>query len=195
MWNVSFAAHPLFSITQTRIIPPPPSPPLTSSVLLVGLRITMKLQFSFSVVLVVVASCAVFANCQSCYYPNGDPSKENDIPCSSSSGSACCPSGWKCLDNGLCYLDNQKYFGRYTCTDQSWKSPGCPNICTHSKSLPSATSVCAIVNRLRSVALTLGKAIRPLEMKRSCNAAKATTAVTPIALPSDAATPVPLNFN
>ncbi|KAL8783193.1 MAG: hypothetical protein Q9213_004822 [Squamulea squamosa] len=66
---------------------------------------------------------------QNCYYPNGDLSKD-DAPCSSADGAACCPKDWQCLDNGLCYLDNQKYFGRYTCTDKSWQSSSCPHYCT-----------------------------------------------------------------
>lgn len=105
------------------------------------LRIIMKFELDS---LVLLASIAVVANCQnqaSCYYPNGDLSKENDIPCSSAPGSACCPMNWQCLDNGLCYLDNAQYYGRYTCTDKSWKSSGCPQICTHSKDMRSSPNV------------------------------------------------------
>ena len=69
-----------------------------------------------------------------CYYPNGVPSQGGDIPCSSGDGGQCCPQGWTCQDNGLCYLENQQYYGRYTCTDQSWKSDQCPKICTESAS-------------------------------------------------------------
>lgn len=61
-----------------------------------------------------------------CFYPNGDPSKEDDIPCGSKGAVACCPLNWSCQANGLCYLQNEHYYGRYTCTDKSWKSPGCP---------------------------------------------------------------------
>lgn len=67
----------------------------------------------------------------SCYYPNGDLSSDGDIPCGSGDSVACCPLNWTCADNGLCYLANENYFGRYTCTDQSWQSSGCPDICTH----------------------------------------------------------------
>ena len=66
---------------------------------------------------------------QSCYYPNGNPAT-GDIPCSQNDGGSCCPQGWTCLDSGLCYLENQNYLGRYTCTDKNWSSPGCPNYCT-----------------------------------------------------------------
>lgn len=66
---------------------------------------------------------------QTCYYPNGDPST-TDYPCSSDVEGLCCPLNWQCLSNGLCYLENEQYYGRYTCTDQTWQSPGCPEICT-----------------------------------------------------------------
>ncbi|KAK5138207.1 hypothetical protein LTR08_004903 [Meristemomyces frigidus] len=35
------------------------------------------------------------------------------------------------MSNGLCYLENAEYYGRYTCTDQSWQSGSCPEICTN----------------------------------------------------------------
>lgn len=98
-----------------------------------GSRFAMKVQFDFFVALALLV---VLTNSQ-CYYPSGDPSKEKDVPCSSAPGSPCCPDGWQCLSNGLCYLDYANYFGRYTCTDKSWKSSGCPNICTHSKNFES----------------------------------------------------------
>lgn len=67
---------------------------------------------------------------QACFYPNGSPSKQDDRPCSSEPGSACCPLNWQCLSNGLCFLENEGYYGRYTCTDPSWESDGCPQLCT-----------------------------------------------------------------
>ena len=67
----------------------------------------------------------------SCFYPNGNPSLEDDIPCGTGFAVACCPLNWACEANGLCYLANEDYYGRYTCTDKSW-SPGCPEICTYS---------------------------------------------------------------
>lgn len=66
---------------------------------------------------------------QSCYYPNGDLSKD-DSPCSSDGGT-CCPLNWECLSNGLCYLESEDYFERHTCTDQSW-GDDCPELCTQS---------------------------------------------------------------
>jgi hypothetical protein len=43
----------------------------------------------------------------------------------------CIRLNWQCMSNGLCYLENELYYGRYTCTDQTWQSPDCPQICTH----------------------------------------------------------------
>ncbi|GAB1738783.1 hypothetical protein NU219Hw_g3573t1 [Hortaea werneckii] len=65
---------------------------------------------------------------QSCYYPNGDLA-EGMAACSADGG-ACCPFQWECLSNGLCYLGNADYYGRYTCTDQSWSNSTCPGLCT-----------------------------------------------------------------
>ncbi|CAO1606459.1 hypothetical protein XANCAGTX0491_009957 [Xanthoria calcicola] len=88
----------------------------------------LKRLFTFHTLLPTIFSVVVSA--QQCYYPNGDVSK-TDAPCSSAEGAACCPLNWQCLDNGLCYLDSEKYFGRYTCTDKSWKSSACPGFCTN----------------------------------------------------------------
>ncbi|EMC93618.1 hypothetical protein BAUCODRAFT_246983 [Baudoinia panamericana UAMH 10762] len=65
---------------------------------------------------------------QNCYYPNGDLA-HGDAPCSSNGG-ACCPLNWACESNGLCYLGNADYYGRYTCTDQTWQASSCPGFCT-----------------------------------------------------------------
>lgn len=81
------------------------------------------------VYLVALLSLLGVINCN-CYYPNGELST-GDQPCSSDSDSACCPLNWECLSNGLCHLENAGYLGRYTCSDQTWKSANCPNICTH----------------------------------------------------------------
>jgi hypothetical protein len=66
-------------------------------------------------------------------YPNGKEAPKSEKPCSSGPGSACCPDKWQCLDNGLCYYPGEDLHGRYSCSDKSWKSPGCPsNLCTYS---------------------------------------------------------------
>ncbi|KAL6721382.1 hypothetical protein ACLMJK_000485 [Lecanora helva] len=76
----------------------------------------------------------------SCYYPNGDEST-GDIPCGDGDGVACCPKGWTCVANGLCHLADPFYYGRYTCTDKSWKAKGCPDICTHGNTAAGAEAV------------------------------------------------------
>lgn len=68
---------------------------------------------------------------QDCFYPNGALAATDDHPCSSDGHSTCCPLNWQCLSNGLCYLENEGYLGRYTCTDSSWESDNCPKICLH----------------------------------------------------------------
>ena len=91
----------------------------------------MKLPLSF-LPGAICATCILLPRtvlAQTCYYPNGDVST-SDYPCSSNVEGLCCPLNWQCLSNGLCYLDNEQYYGRYTCTDQTWSAPGCPEICT-----------------------------------------------------------------
>ena len=85
------------------------------------------------------ASCCILilpriVYAQTCYYPNGDIST-SDYPCSSDVDGLCCPLNWQCLSNGLCYLDNEQYYGRYTCTDRTWSAIGCPEICTDGRQL------------------------------------------------------------
>ncbi|KAI4225085.1 MAG: hypothetical protein L6R36_004175 [Xanthoria steineri] len=72
-----------------------------------------------------------------CYHPNGDPVHDtNYVPCSlvaEGIASACCainrhPYPDECLANGLCR--NGGDFFRDSCTDPTWKSPSCPQLCT-----------------------------------------------------------------
>jgi hypothetical protein len=75
---------------------------------------------------------------QTCYYPNGNPvTAEPVAPCNATAAAgnavACCPLQWTCLSNLLCALPEQGLIGRYSCTDNQWDSPNCPNFCTKSK--------------------------------------------------------------
>ncbi|KAL9021889.1 MAG: hypothetical protein Q9185_000903 [Variospora sp. 1 TL-2023] len=99
-----------------------------------------RFQYTPALLLALLLSTQPLVAAQNCYYPNGDLST-TDAPCSSAKGAACCPLNWQCLDNGLCYLDNQKYFGRYTCTDKSWQSSACPGYCTNRNTDPGAQAV------------------------------------------------------
>ncbi|PVH97653.1 hypothetical protein DM02DRAFT_482166, partial [Periconia macrospinosa] len=75
-------------------------------------------------------------------YPNGQKAPDTEKPCSSAQGSACCPDKWECLDNGLCYYPADKLWGRYSCTDKSWNSPGCAsNMCTYNKQAGGGESI------------------------------------------------------
>lgn len=74
-----------------------------------------------------------------CYLPNGvDRNKAKDAPdhnyqpCKNSTeASMCCNSGTGdiCRDNGLCYNPSSKQIWRESCTDPTWKSPGCLKLC------------------------------------------------------------------
>lgn len=68
-----------------------------------------------------------------CYFPNGD-AKADGYACdlNNAAASPCCGNGWLCLDNGLCYEENDKILARGSCTDPSWTSPQCPHYCTES---------------------------------------------------------------
>lgn len=70
-----------------------------------------------------------FASDQQCYYPNGKAAEggSKDIPCENGSN-VCCPQGWVCSSNWLCYNPTEDWWGRYTCTDQAW-GLSCPNVC------------------------------------------------------------------
>jgi len=79
---------------------------------------------------------------QQCYYPNGKAAPPTEKPCSSAQGSACCPDNWQCLDNGLCHYPPDNLWGRYSCSDKDWKSPGCAsNLCTYGMNAPGGESI------------------------------------------------------
>ncbi|KAF2853413.1 hypothetical protein T440DRAFT_465812 [Plenodomus tracheiphilus IPT5] len=79
-----------------------------------------------------IAAVAAQVAGQQCYYRNGKEAPSTEKACSSAEGSACCPDKWECLDNGLCHYPADNLYGRYSCTDQSWNSPGCAsNMCTY----------------------------------------------------------------
>ncbi|KAF3002531.1 hypothetical protein E8E13_006995 [Curvularia kusanoi] len=89
-----------------------------------------------------VVALAQQVTAQTCYYPNGNKAPSTEQPCSSASGSACCPENWQCLDNGLCYYPPTGLHGRYSCTDKDWNSPGCAsNLCTYGMTAGGGESI------------------------------------------------------
>ena len=78
-------------------------------------RITMPPNRVHALLRLLFVTCATLVCGQECYYPNGNPTLGPDAPCNDGTGN-CCPLNWECLDNGLCYLPNQGYFQRTTCT-------------------------------------------------------------------------------
>jgi hypothetical protein len=71
-----------------------------------------------------------------CYFPDGTIPRQ-DTPCRSSGFATCCGAGYACLTNNLCQLtgfvanpiDGQSEYVRGSCTDKTWNSEFCPNVC------------------------------------------------------------------
>ena len=84
----------------------------------------------------VLSFLYVLAFAQTCYFPNGSPALA-DAPCASvnsDQGVACCNKADICLDNHLCYdQSGDGLVSRGSCTDQQWKSSGCPQTCADSE--------------------------------------------------------------
>lgn len=80
---------------------------------------------------------AAAAQAQNCYYPNGDIAGDSS-PCGGANKANfvnCCPLNWECMSNGLCYYSPEDFYGRYSCTAESYDgwSNGCADYCTQSK--------------------------------------------------------------
>lgn len=80
----------------------------------------------------ILLSVSQFANCQTCYWPNGENSGYTQC---SSNGRACCYNTDDahhdpCFSNGLCQSMYFGYIYRGACTDPNWGS-SCPNVCTN----------------------------------------------------------------
>ncbi|KAH6641907.1 transcription initiation factor IID, 18kD subunit-domain-containing protein [Chaetomium tenue] len=82
-----------------------------------------------------------------CYYPNGQEAR-NAYPCDPDAEHSTCCSGsaWgkSCLANKLCVTPGMR-FARGSCTDPTFKSPACPDICTNHR-----TGVWDVVNCLNT---------------------------------------------
>ncbi|KAI4102423.1 MAG: hypothetical protein LQ345_007372 [Seirophora villosa] len=83
------------------------------------------LPFLFTLPLTTVSSTTA-----QCYYPSSIP-QPNDTPCDPSLPvSNCCAPDDICLSNGLCYRANINRLHRGSCTDPTFSSPLCAQICT-----------------------------------------------------------------
>lgn len=94
-------------------------------VTMVLLRCSLSAPTSVALVLILRSVLAV------CYFPNGEVSDNDYIPCPNSK--ACCPTDAYCLSNGLCWTALNFLF-RASCSDQSWTSPDCAKYCLNGKS-------------------------------------------------------------
>lgn len=96
----------------------------------------MKLHSSILVAFTLTTFC--FAT--NCYFPNGNVAPDS-VPCrpvNKANFEVCCPTNWECYDNGLCYLEAENFYGRYSCTSRDWSDNGCPDYCTQSEISPSS---------------------------------------------------------
>ncbi len=95
-----------------------------------------------SFLFILTLSFSLLFHCQAyasatCYQPNGDVDS-SVVPCNSTiNSSACCDPLDSCSTSGLC-LGSSGFVYRSACTDPTWSSPNCPQIClrgpySHSK--------------------------------------------------------------
>lgn len=90
--------------------------------------------FNCALLVALISPLAVFS-LSVCYSPNGDI-VAGDVPCFPSADvSPCCGAGWDCWGNGaLCVQpkeNSQVVNGhrRGSCTDVTWQSSLCPQVC------------------------------------------------------------------
>ena len=76
-----------------------------------------------------------------CYWPDGTVAV-NRVPCESIPGQEtwCCEDSSVCTTGGYC-LGNAGVFSRGGCTDQTWQSNFCPQLCAHGAVFPLASHV------------------------------------------------------
>ncbi|CAO2651419.1 Nn.00g039890.m01.CDS01 [Neocucurbitaria sp. VM-36] len=79
--------------------------------------------------LVVAMLFSLGASELACYYPDGK-NATGLSPCKTDADvSHCCRDSDVCLTNGLCFSSGLGSVVRRGCTDKTWKSPDCPNVC------------------------------------------------------------------
>ncbi|KIW28304.1 uncharacterized protein PV07_07980 [Cladophialophora immunda] len=90
---------------------------------------------TFSVLVLLIPRLAA----ATCYWQNStlapdDPYSiaPDDTACfPDQENSACCGTGWTCLSDGVCYIEQEgnSFYYRGTCTDRTWDSQQCPGWC------------------------------------------------------------------
>ena len=66
----------------------------------------------------------------SCYFPDGTYVAA-DRPCidNGTQGGFCCGPGYTCLSDKVCYQASTSRYARGSCTDETFRSPSCPQFC------------------------------------------------------------------
>lgn len=85
---------------------------------------------SLSTSLLLFASLTTFSSA-TCYEPDGSIIQDDTSCDSTAEASYCCGTGWSCLSDGICMIEQQAatVYYRGSCTDKSWSSQECPNFC------------------------------------------------------------------
>lgn len=92
---------------------------------------TMKSKICFAVVATLLFTTGT--SLKACFYPDGK-NATGLIPCRpDAETSHCCREADACLSNGMCFSPGLGSLVRRACTDQTWKSADCPNVCTTGK--------------------------------------------------------------
>lgn len=93
--------------------------------------LTTYLEMRPSLIILGLSSLALAQ--RQCFYPNGDRDP-NGKPCGVDNGGSehthCCYDGHYCLDNGLCFAKSDLTMYRSSCTDSTFGSDKCGQICT-----------------------------------------------------------------
>lgn len=66
-----------------------------------------------------------------CYQPDGTILQDDTACNPNAEQSYCCATGWSCLSDGICLINQSgsNFYYRGTCTDKSWDSQKCPQFC------------------------------------------------------------------
>ena len=128
-------SYSLLNHSRVQLVPPFLSLPELSRVSFITSKHPIDTSMStstFGIALLLLCSSQAFG--QQCYFTDGSAALD-DLPCrdnaTESNPSMCCGPGAFCLSNGLC--TDGLYLSRGSCTDHSFGSPNCAQICTQCK--------------------------------------------------------------